>query len=178
MIKAKNRAQPLQIAIQGMDGRSFKTMVMFLQGPCKGSAVVVEDSEAEAEIVDVDSVNSKKLLESRRELHPERPIIVLSLQPLNLDGVVFVKKPVQSAQMQEAIELVRKTLDEQRKKNELLKRKLELSAATEKSQENSNRKVFVRDSKLENKALDDEKKQLNYEEQRKTSKHKAAMALD
>jgi hypothetical protein len=42
---AKNQ-QPLQVSLQGMDGRAHKTMLMFLQGPCKGSAVVVDVQSA------------------------------------------------------------------------------------------------------------------------------------
>ena len=39
------RKYPLKVALHGMDGRTYKMMVMYLQGPCKGVAVVVEDSE-------------------------------------------------------------------------------------------------------------------------------------
>ena len=62
----------------GMDDRSQKMLVMYLQGPCKGLAIIVEDTEADADLIDIDSVYSKQLLEQRRSINPERPIIVIS----------------------------------------------------------------------------------------------------
>jgi hypothetical protein len=97
------RKSSLRVALHGMDGRTYKTMVMYLQGPCKGAATVVEDLDAEVDMIDADSVNAKALLEQRQTENSVRPIIVLSLQELNLDNVLYVKKPVKTADMLDAL---------------------------------------------------------------------------
>ena len=53
---------PLKVALHGMDERSRKMMTMYLQGPCKGIAVVVNDKDAEIDIFDADGMNAGKLL--------------------------------------------------------------------------------------------------------------------
>ena len=111
-----NQKKPLQVAISGMDGRAFKMMVMFFQGPCKGSAIVVKDDEAEVEILDADSINAKSVLAEKLSAHPERPVIVLSLQELALENIIFVKKPVQTANMLSALEQARKEIKQRAKK--------------------------------------------------------------
>jgi hypothetical protein len=97
------RKSPLKIVLHGMDGRTYKTMVMYLQGPCKGAAIVVEDIDAEVDMVDADSVNAKTLLEQKQAENSVRPIIVLSLKEQKLENVLYVKKPVRTAEMLDAL---------------------------------------------------------------------------
>ncbi len=86
----------IKVALFGMDDRSYKMMNHYLQGPCKGIAVVVEESEADIDIIDADCSNARDILESRRAKATDRPIILLSLEPLSIAGTVYVKKPVTS----------------------------------------------------------------------------------
>jgi len=37
----KTGGSPIKVALYGMDPRSYKTMELYLKGPCKGIAVVV-----------------------------------------------------------------------------------------------------------------------------------------
>lgn len=97
------RKSPLKVVLHGMDGRTYKTMVMYLQGPCKGAAIVVEDIDAEVDMIDADSVNAKTLLEQKQAENSVRPIIVLSLKEQNLENVLYVKKPVRTAEMLDAL---------------------------------------------------------------------------
>ena len=94
-----NQIKPLQAALNGMDGRTYKTMVMYFQGPCKGAAVVVEDIDAEVDIIDADFPAGKEALEKIREKKSPRPIIVLSREDTKLDGVIFVEKPIRLSAM-------------------------------------------------------------------------------
>ena len=105
MKSKKNK--PLNAAIYGMDERSHKTMVMFLQGPCKGVAVAVDDQDAELDIIDADSVNAREILDDRKAQTPDRPIILLSLEEVIIDGTIYVKKPVQTAELVEALKKVK-----------------------------------------------------------------------
>ncbi|MCK5666272.1 MAG: hypothetical protein KAI17_22430, partial [Thiotrichaceae bacterium] len=96
----------MKVALYGMDSRTYKTMVMYLQGPCKGIAIVVDESEAAVDIIDADCINARDVLEERQSKTPCRPIILLSLQPLSIDGAVYVKKPVQTADLIAALEQI------------------------------------------------------------------------
>lgn len=99
----KTDKKTIKVALYGMDERSYKMMNLYLQGPCKGIAVVVDDSEAEIDIIDADCSNARDILESRRAKAADRPIILMSLEPLSIAGTVYVKKPVTSEDLISAL---------------------------------------------------------------------------
>ena len=90
---------PLKVALHGMDERSSKMMTMYLQGPCKGAAVVVEHNSSECDIFDIDSLNGQELLDRHLKNDLQRPVIVLSVRENALDNVFFIKKPVKTDDM-------------------------------------------------------------------------------
>lgn len=100
--------KPLQVALYGLDGRSYKTMVMFLQGPCRGAAVVVEPIEADVDIIDADHTTAKAIYEERRNVTPERPIITMSLENLQLENTIYLKKPVTREGLLNALDQAKK----------------------------------------------------------------------
>jgi hypothetical protein len=106
--------QVLRVALHGMDGRSYKTMEMYLRGPCKGNARVVLENEAEIDIIDADHPTAASILENRRLQTPDRPIILLSLQTLKIDNTLFVKKPVESANLLDILKQAKQILDKQK----------------------------------------------------------------
>jgi hypothetical protein len=171
-----NQKKPLQIAISGMEGRAYKMMEMFFQGPCKGSAIVVKDHEAEAEILDADFINAKRVLAEKLSAHPERPVIVLSLQDLALENIIFVKKPVQIACMQKALEQARNEIIQRAKKRRnTLEPAAEVKSEQDKSKQVKSGRVVAQTKPSGNEQA---KKILDTEEQKKTSKHRTAMQLD
>lgn len=97
----------LKVALHAMDDRSTKLMKMYLQGPCAGIAVVVGDRDAECDIFDADSAGAKKLLDSRLTTKSHRPIIALSLQDQTSGDVLYIKKPVKIEEMLAALEKAR-----------------------------------------------------------------------
>ncbi|MBE8233662.1 MAG: hypothetical protein HAW67_07985, partial [Endozoicomonadaceae bacterium] len=54
--KKKQAQQPVKLASLGMDPRLQKMLGMFLKGPCKGLAVIVDDINADADIIDTDHI--------------------------------------------------------------------------------------------------------------------------
>lgn len=112
------RKSPLRVALYGMDGRTYKMMVMYLQGPCKGMAAVAEEIDAEVDVIDADFVNVEALLEQKRAQNSTRPVIVLSLQELKLDNVLHVKKPVKTGDMLDALIKAEEMLATRQKLNE------------------------------------------------------------
>ena len=90
---------PLKVALHGMEDRTAKTMVMYLQGPCRGDAVVVSDSEADVDVFDADVAGVGALMDAHRAKKPHRPVIALSLRDGELAHVFYVKKPVKTHDM-------------------------------------------------------------------------------
>jgi len=90
---------PIKVALYGMDPRSFKTMQLFLKGPCRAIAEVVDEADAEIDIIDADFACAGEILENRRQKTPQRPIVLLSLQTLKIENTYFVPKPVNAQQL-------------------------------------------------------------------------------
>ena len=89
----------IKVALYGMDTRSYKTLELFLKGPCRAIAEVVSDTDAEIDIIDADFATAGDILENCRQQHPERPIVLLSLQTLRIANTHFVQKPVTVEQL-------------------------------------------------------------------------------
>ncbi len=101
--------QSLKVSLHGMNSRMQVMMASYLELNCNRIANVVDDAEAEAEIVDVDLSGSTNILEERLAQQPSKPIIVLSLydDSSNLKGIVYVKKPVKDDELIKAINKVK-----------------------------------------------------------------------
>lgn len=159
MKSKKNK--PLNVSLYGMDGRSYKTMVMYLQGPCKGKAVVVDELEAEIDIIDADSFKAKELMDDRKSKTPDRPLILLSLEELFIEGTIYVKKPVQTNELVDALNKAKEMLDvEKPRKADLLQKQ-----------------APIPESVPEKEKKQAKTKKIDSEEKKKTSKHRTAMDL-
>jgi hypothetical protein len=95
----KSGSVPIKVALYGMDPSSYKAMKFYLKGPCRGIAEVVEEAEAEIDIIDADFPRAGDILESRRQNTPQRPIVLLSLQTLKIENTHFVAKPVNAKEL-------------------------------------------------------------------------------
>lgn len=172
-VKMKDkRKSPLKIALHGMDGRTYKMMVMYLQGPCKGAAIVVEDLNADVDMIDADSVKAKLLIEQRLA-ESARPIIALSLQELAFENILYVKKPVKTDDLLFALSEAEAMLSAKKKPSKQASSSAE-NTATPQPQDSI--------AKTEH-PLPPEKDQLRKhstktDEQKKTSKHQTAMQFD
>jgi hypothetical protein len=153
-----NQVKPLQAALHGMDGRTYKTMVIYFQGPCKGAAVVVEDIDAEVDIIDADFPAGKEALQKIREKNLPRPIIVLSRDDAKLESVLFVEKPIRLSAMLAAFAQAKSIIESKGLTKPLP------AAITE-------------TAKAEQEA-ESKKQRVDLEERKKTAKHKTAMQLD
>lgn len=102
-------SSPLRVFILGLDERARNLFRMFFRGPCQNQAAIVDqENEADAFLIDLDTQQGAKLLEQQREKHPERVIILLSVKDVSeAKDVVFVKKPAQAQNMIAAIEKAR-----------------------------------------------------------------------
>jgi hypothetical protein len=164
----KQGKQPLAVALYGLDERSYKTMSMFLQGPCHGVAVVVESEDAQIDIIDADHPTAGTILEERRVATPDRPVIVMSLEVLRLENAIYVKKPVNKEEMLVALKQVQKLINKPEKaikQKEILKQEdLVVSDSTH----------DVVQGQAVSSDDNQPKKPIDLEEQKKTAKHKTA----
>ncbi len=99
---------PLKVSLHGMGKRMQKMMTNYLEISCDGIAYVVEESEAQAEIVDIDLINSKTLLKERLAQQPSKPIIVFSLQNISNENIIYVKKPIEIPKVIDALKIAKK----------------------------------------------------------------------
>ncbi len=99
----KTAAKPIKVALYGMEPRSQKTMEHFLKGPCRGVAIVVDESDAEIAIIDADHPTAGEILQILREKAAEQPIILLSLERLRIENTFFVQKPVNAEQFMDTL---------------------------------------------------------------------------
>ena len=169
---------PLKVALHGMDERSFKMMTMYLQGPCKGVAVVVNDNNAEIDIFDADTINGEKLLSERLKEKSHRPIIILSLHDRKQENVFHVKKPVKTDDMLTALSKAGALHDSTAKKSITNPPPAvnKVNDYNSQGQVSGARAESKTEPVLEKQVL--KKYAIASDEQKKTSKHQAAMQLD
>ncbi len=168
----KNKS-PLKVALHGMDERSYKMMTMYLQGPCRGAAVVVNEPNAECDIFDGDSINGKKFLTEYLQKDEHRPIIVLSLNDQQLDNVFLIKKPVKTDDMLMALADIKGLLSGNITQA-VIKTVTPLGYGSD-SESKINKAEKIASSVEGEQKL---KVFINTDEQKKSSKHQAAMQLN
>jgi hypothetical protein len=169
---------PLKVALHGMDERSRKMMTIYLQGPCKGIAVVVNEKDAEIDMFDADGMNAGKLLHERLAKKNHKPLIVLSLQDHKQENILYLKKPVKMDNMLAVLEKARILISKK------IKQTAKHATPLVDKNINKNSQTSVLAGKSEDSSPDVSEKQIlktftrDTDEQKKTSKHQAAMQLN
>ncbi len=95
--------QPLRLAVYGFDSRSRETLRLAFEGPGKGCGVLVDEATAEAGIFNMDSVNAEELWADYRRRFPERPAIIMAIKDPQMEGAIYVPKPVRIDAMIKAV---------------------------------------------------------------------------
>ncbi len=102
----------LKVSLHGMDNRMRAMLTSYLELNCKGIAYVVDESEAEAEIVDADLSQSKDIVQERLTQEPAKPIIVMSLYEVSSKRIAYVQKPIVAQNLINAINRVKESFVE------------------------------------------------------------------
>jgi len=172
-----------------MDSRLTKAMMMFLQGPCNGAAIIVNEDEAEIHLYDYDTPNSKSLFEERRTETLGNPVIIMSLREVAADGVIYLKKPIKLIDFLRILEETKKTLtsiSSSKQPGHKFANKTRINAI-QTDVNSSGQKADPHGEQVDDDSLaqagDSEKHELKtyyYDriEQNKISKHQTAMRLD
>jgi hypothetical protein len=119
---------PLKVSLYGMDARAIKIMAMFLQGPCDGVAIVVDNpKDADIDIFEGDAPDSKKLLATYCQENQQKPLIILSLREVTQEHALHVKKPIDKDNMLLVLEQAKKLIAMRTKKAMLMSLKPEMA---------------------------------------------------
>ena len=107
----KRRETSLRVCALGFDSRSHNALKIFFRAQCGDKVSLAGDDEADISIIDMDSYNAAKILTQQREQHPDRFLILVSLEQQSaVENAVSIKKPVQIQHMLDALALARSKL--------------------------------------------------------------------
>ena len=118
----KKKPHFLKVSLHGMNTRAHKLMVHFLEVTCKGIARVVEESESDIQIIDADLARPLFRLEEWLSKQPSKPIIMLSLNKISFDNIIYIKKPINKLSISKALQTAEKNILDQQKKLAIKKR--------------------------------------------------------
>ncbi|MCG8103614.1 MAG: hypothetical protein N0C91_14650 [Candidatus Thiodiazotropha endolucinida] len=93
-MSTRNDQKLFKIALLGVSDRDMAMLELFLQRQNKDKYTIVPEQQAQLCILDLDSLNGKKLLQHQRNRYPHRPILALSVRDQEIDGVQFLRKPI------------------------------------------------------------------------------------
>jgi|GEM_PF-6446089 len=97
---------PLKIAVLGSRNRFQELLMQFVEKDYP-AGILVDIDEADVCILDFDGYGSERLLEEQRQQRPQQPMILLALQQPQHDNCIWLKKPLQSRQLTEALDHLR-----------------------------------------------------------------------
>lgn len=100
----------IQVAAVGMDERMKNVFRQFFHGPCKGAYHLVEEDSAETSIIDLDGYRGTEIWDEYRKHHPKQPLILLSLQEMEVEEAIFLHKPLKPEMLLSALVKVREQL--------------------------------------------------------------------
>ncbi len=105
-IKTMSTEQTLKINIPGADNGLVNIVRTFIRKRYH----LVEDEQADVCIIDLDAYKAKVLLDKIRQQYPVRPIIGLSLNEVEDDNIVYLKKPFRPDDLTQVLDQVSDTL--------------------------------------------------------------------
>jgi len=106
-------SSPLKVAAFGIDQRSREMLRMIFSGPARGICTLVDETSAQAGIVNMDCAGAEKLFEDYRKRLPELPTITIAIKQPALEeqeaveDVIFVKKPISVESLIDALKRLR-----------------------------------------------------------------------
>ncbi|MEJ2453822.1 MAG: hypothetical protein P8103_06640 [Candidatus Thiodiazotropha sp.] len=95
--------RPLGIALLGINERDRVRLEMFLDHHWSSNCLLVTEKHADICILDLDSLDGKKVLRHQQESNPKRPLIVLSVHDTEINDVTLLRKPLSGNLLKDAI---------------------------------------------------------------------------
>jgi hypothetical protein len=102
MFTAGNK--PLGIALLGINERDRARLELFLDHHWSSNCLLVSEEHADMCILDLDSLDGNQLLKRQQKCNPSRPLIVLSVNDVDIDDVSLLRKPLSGQLLKSAID--------------------------------------------------------------------------
>ena len=102
--------QTLQISVPESNSQLIKIVRAFIRKRYR----LVENEQADVSIIDVDTYQAKSLLDNLRQQYPDRPMIGLSILPIEDhqdEHIIHVKKPFTQDELTQAVDQARGALN-------------------------------------------------------------------
>ena len=90
----QNTTEPIRVTTIGLDERSQEVLRIAFSSASKGTCILSDDATADVVICNMDSSNAKALWNKNSVLHPDRPVVVISVKDPCLDNSIYVSKPI------------------------------------------------------------------------------------
>ena len=104
-------SKPISVAVVGMDTKTRRILEMVFRGPGKDDYILVEQIQlAQACIFDLDSLDGAHSWKDYRTQYPNMPTLILSIQPKDIAGTIYVKKPIEVHLLLTALSKIKKWL--------------------------------------------------------------------
>lgn len=96
--------KPLGIALLGINKWERSRLELFIDQHWSSNCHLVAEEYADLCILDLDSLEGKKILEQQRDSHPRRPLIVLSIHNTEISDALLLRKPLNSNLLKSTID--------------------------------------------------------------------------
>ncbi len=100
----------LRISTIGMDQRARDALDLFFHNICRDSYLLVDDADADATIIDMDSIDAEQHRKIHLDKYPDRPTILISLLEIDHENAFFLKKPLQPGELKAVLEGIRENV--------------------------------------------------------------------
>lgn len=87
-----------------MDSRCEDRMVTIFKMNFKGQCELVDVENADTVIIDMDEKNAQSEILEFRTKHPKIPVIIMAIDPVELNETIYISKPAKLAELLEAIQ--------------------------------------------------------------------------
>lgn len=96
MIASATRAPALKVCTLGMNDRAQESLRFLFTRQMADRCILADGDSAHVAVVDIDAHSSAALLSEHRRRHPERPLVVLSLNGsvADIPNAILVRKPI------------------------------------------------------------------------------------
>jgi hypothetical protein len=93
-VPKQKTAEPIRVTTIGLDERSQEVLRIAFSSASKGTCILSDDATADVAICNMDSSDAKVLWHKNSVLHPDRPVVVISVKDPCLDNSIYVSKPI------------------------------------------------------------------------------------
>ena len=104
---ANTKRELIRISTSGLSDKMAPVLDYFFKHSAKKHCQQVDVSQAQAVIIDIDSIEGRALFKELPDSYRDKPLIALSVRDPQQNGIIHVQKPVNADDLLSAIERVR-----------------------------------------------------------------------